>query len=61
MTLTINKQLYSFGNFLGKALHHQCWQCWIWTVNASAPDDDSNDDNIDVRNDNVDELNDAGK
>ena len=30
-------------------------------MNASALDDDSNDDNIDVRNDNVDELNDAGK
>ena len=30
-------------------------------MNASAPDDDNNDDNIDVRNDNVDELNDAGK
>ena len=30
-------------------------------MNASALDDDNNDDNIDVRNDNVDELNDAGK
>ena len=30
-------------------------------MNASALADDSNDDNIDVRNDNVDELNDAGK
>ena len=30
-------------------------------MSASALADGSNDDNIDVRNDNVDELNDAGK